>query len=108
MEERLDITFTIVELEQNRVISAKPMEYRSLMHLIKDKLYTDEFGHCGGMGRCGTCSIQLKNKKHALSDFNRNELITLKKNGHSDFSTRLSCQIEINNALDNEVIHLVP
>ena len=34
-------------------------EYRNLMMLIFDSLYTEEFGECKGMGRCGTCLVEV-------------------------------------------------
>lgn len=106
MGERLEIQFTLIERKISKIITVKSAEYHSLMHLIKDKIYTDEFGHCSGMGRCGTCSVYLRNRKFEESDFKRNELTTLRKNGHTDFSTRLSCQIEVDEYLKNEIVQV--
>jgi 2Fe-2S ferredoxin len=74
-------------------------EYRSLMHLIIDTIYTEGFGDCGGMGRCGTCTVEsLTITEPAL--LQRNEASTLQRL-HIDAGTyRLACQINIDEELD--------
>jgi ferredoxin len=34
-------------------------EYRSLMMLIYDQIYPEGFGECLGMGKCGTCLVEI-------------------------------------------------
>jgi 2Fe-2S ferredoxin len=71
-------------------------EYRSLMHLIQDKIYIDDFGECRGMGKCATCLIEITNcVGNKIYNFDRNEKETLRKAGVTDVSKRLSCQIVV-------------
>jgi len=74
-------------------------EYRSLMELLFDNLYLENFGECKGMGRCSTCLIQIKSKTHKISDYYGNELATLKKHKINTLGYRLSCQINIDKNL---------
>ena len=74
--------------------------YRNLMYLIKDNVYVAGFGECGGMGRCGTCMIEILSNHKALESFDRNEEATLRKMGIISVNTRLSCQMLITEALD--------
>lgn len=91
---------------EEHLISTYQNEYRSLMVLIRDKLYPDSFGECGGMGRCATCKIQL-NHAHEIVGMDRNESSTLGKQGITDPSIRLSCQLLIDAALHNTTIVIV-
>jgi 2Fe-2S ferredoxin len=82
-------------------------EYRSLMVLLKDKICPDDFGQCGGQGRCGTCLVKVSGLEVDLTSFNRNEKSTIVKMGITDPDIRLSCQVEVNEALKNVVVHLI-
>ncbi len=75
--------------------------YRSLMHLIFDKIYIEGFGDCGGMGRCGTCLVEALNREYTSKDFDRNELSTLKKLGNTTPNTRLACQLMIDEKIND-------
>lgn len=75
-------------------------EYRSLMMLIYDKVCTDGFGECLGMGKCGTCLVEIISSCGALSYYERNEDTTLFRAGHTDKTVRLSCQILVDRHLD--------
>lgn len=82
-------------------IQSYPYEYRSLMALLYDKIYIDDdFGECRGMGRCGTCVIQILNPKKGITFFDRNEKATLSKMGINEDHIHLSCQIELNEHVD--------
>ena len=50
------------------------------MMLIYDKIRPEDFGECLGMGKCGTCLIEIEPDIH-LNSFNRNEETTLMKAG---------------------------
>jgi ferredoxin, 2Fe-2S len=100
------IVFTVFLDDTEHVISTFKHEYRSLMALIRDQLYPDSFGECGGMGRCSTCQVQLQGIEQPVS-LDRNEQATLKKSGVSDGSVRLSCQILIDASLQGAKITVV-
>ncbi|MGY0039396.1 2Fe-2S iron-sulfur cluster-binding protein [Pedobacter sp. NJ-S-72] len=76
-------------------------EYRSLMMLIFDRICPDEFGDCIGMGKCGTCLVEVLDDWELLIDFNRNEHSTLTKHGIVQDGFRLSCQLQINENINN-------
>jgi len=66
------------------------------MHLISDKIYIEDFGDCGGMSRCATCLVQILNQPNFTTQYERNELTTLKRLGYTLPDTRLACQILLN------------
>ena len=83
-------------------------EYRSLMHLITDKLYPEEFGECLGMGKCGTCRVEIISSEQDPNCFERNETVTLSRSGAHDETVRLSCQIvldELSNYLEVRILN---
>jgi 2Fe-2S ferredoxin len=53
------ISLTILYSSEEYKIQTYAGEYRDLKCLIQDRLFTDDFGQCGGMGRCGTCIVGL-------------------------------------------------
>jgi len=73
--------------------------YRNLMMLIFDKIYTEEFGECKGMGRCGTCMVEILGDHPALSSLERNEESTIRKITPLRKDIRLSCQLLVNSSL---------
>jgi 2Fe-2S ferredoxin len=76
-------------------------EYRSLMHLINDQLYLEDFGQCGGMGRCGTCVVSSQKE---VGVYNRNEYATLQRHQlHLETNKRLACQIFIDRKINGGV-----
>lgn len=100
----MSILIKVISGEEEHTFSTFPHEYRSLMALIQDKLYPDGFGECGGIGRCATCQVELKGATQTLTAMDRNEQTTLSKQGISDPSTRLSCQILIEGGLNNATV----
>ena len=83
-------------------------EYRSLMMLIYDKIYTEGFGECLGMGKCGTCLVEIISSCGALSYYERNEDTTLFRAGCTDKTVRLSCQILVDRHLDGLKVKVLP
>jgi len=75
-------------------------EYRSLMMLIYDKVYTDGFGECLGMGKCATCLVEIIKSNPRLTFYERNEEMTLLKSHHKGKHVHLSCQIIIDEFID--------
>src|SRR5690606_22867391 len=102
------ISLTIFYEERTYSIKTYPYEYRSLMALLYDKIYIDDdFGECKGMGRCGTCVIQILNPKKEITFFDRNETATLSKMGINEEHIHLSCQIELNENIDGLEIKIL-
>lgn len=65
------------------------------MMLIYDNIDTEGFGECLGMGKCGTCLVEIISSNYQLSCYERNEETTLLRSDHSAEELRLSCQIII-------------
>lgn len=82
-------------------------EYRDLKCLIQDRLYTDDFGQCGGMGRCGTCIVRIGGLKDT-SSLCRNEATTLNRIAIGVQDIRLACQIPVDDRLSNLTITILP
>ena len=76
------------------------------MTLLKDKIYIEDFGQCGGMGRCGTCSVTISGLPDNAAT-NTNERNTLSKMGVANPAIRLSCHIEVNENLKNATVQVL-
>lgn len=101
---KYDIVFTIFFYGQQYTIKTYTGEYRNLMQLITDKIFVEDFGDCKGMGRCGTCLVQVLGLKGAACQLERNEENTINKSGIKNTNIRLSCQILINENLKNAIV----
>lgn len=105
MKER--IHFKVVENHSDHIIETYEGEYRNLMFLLKDKFYLEDFGECGGMGRCATCAIKIVGLSGASLTKERNEPVTLSKMGYTDENIRISCSILITKDLNNSVVQIL-
>lgn len=95
-----NIAVSVLYDQEIHEIQTYTNEYRSLMMLIYDKIYTEGFGECFGMGKCGTCLVEIISSCSELSGYERNEATTLLRAGHTDTKARLSCQILIDRHID--------
>jgi 2Fe-2S ferredoxin len=93
---------------ENHQLHTYPNEYRSLMHLISDKVYTEDFGECLGMGKCGTCLVEIIQSPHPLSYYERNETSTLKKLNYAGGNIHLACQIMADENINGLRINILP
>lgn len=101
------IRFVVIEDGNAKDIETYENEYRNLMVLLNDRVYPEDFGECGGQGRCATCAVRVEGGDNSLtSEHNRNEASTLNKNGEYDNNDRLSCQILINDLLEGATIYI--
>lgn len=101
------IQFTLIDDEQEYVVNTYNSEYRNLMVLINEKIYLEDFGECRGMGRCGTCVVEVIKKNNELRSFDRNEEATIKKTGITNPNYRLACQILIDEKLANATFRIL-
>lgn len=101
-----DISITVLIEEDKYELHTYEREYRNVMALIQDNLCPDDFGECGGQGRCCTCLVEVINKNLELPASGRNEAATLAKHHVTGTSRRLSCQLLIDKKLNNLVIKL--
>lgn len=102
------VQFTFIEDKVSTTIETTVGAYSNLMVLLKDKLYLDEFGECGGMGRCATCVIKTVGIKGVSNKKERNEPTTLLKIGYTEENVRLACQLMITEDLNGATIELMP
>jgi 2Fe-2S ferredoxin len=98
-----DINVDVLYGEEEHHFQTYEGEYRSLMALIFDKIYTDEFGECKGIGRCGTCLVEILASTDDISTYERNEATTISRTSMEGKNLRLSCQIIITNHLKVKV-----
>lgn len=104
---RTAIKLTVTDNGSEQAIETLSGEYRNLMVLLKDKMYFDYFGECGGMGRCATCVIRVAGLKGSSITKERNEDATLSKYGYKEAEIRLSCQILLSSDLDGATIEIL-
>jgi 2Fe-2S ferredoxin len=102
-----DVTIHVIYEDELFSIQTYTGEYRNLMMLIYDKIYTEEFGECKGVGRCGTCLVEILASDTDISTYERNEEITIARTGIAGNNLRLSCQILIDHQINNLKIKVV-
>lgn len=101
MEEQPDgIVVHVICEDQEYTLNTYPNEYRNLMMLIYDRIYTEGFGECLGMGKCGTCMVEIIGSMHELSYYDRNEQATLSRAGVQGREVRLACQMLIDETMN--------
>lgn len=101
------ISFTVISEGETYTIHTYENEYRNLMVLLSDKIYIEDFGQCGGQGRCATCMVEVTATDAALFVQERNEQQTMAKKGGVMEKYRLSCQIFITAALNGATIRVI-
>jgi len=102
-----NINFLLIYSEQELKIETYEGEFRNLMILINEKIYVEDFGECKGIGRCGTCLVEVEGLNGTATEMERNEKNTLKKVAIKKSNLRLSCQIMINDFLKNTIIRVI-
>jgi 2Fe-2S ferredoxin len=102
-----NISVTICYEGKVHEIKTYTNEYRSLMMLIYDQIYPEGFGDCLGMGKCGTCLVEIISSIHEPSYYERNEEMTLLRTGVSGKEVHLSCQIMIDEFIDGIKVNML-
>jgi 2Fe-2S ferredoxin len=102
-----DIFFTLIYFDEEIKVSTYEGEFRNLMTLINEKIYVEDFGECKGIGRCGTCLVEVEGLNGLAALMERNEKSTLAKCAVKKPNLRLSCQLMINASLKNTRIKVV-
>lgn len=101
-----EISITVINAGEVYAVRTYLNEYRNLMTLLNNNVILENFGECGGQGRCATCMVKVENVSGKANIMERNEAATLRKAGPVDKSIRLSCQLLINEDLDGTVIEI--
>lgn len=100
------INIKIINGEKIHEIKTYRAEYRNLMQLLNNSIYLENFGECGGMGRCATCLVKISGLKGNVNFLERNEKATIQKAGLSGLNVRLACQILITEDLHEATINI--
>jgi 2Fe-2S ferredoxin len=101
------IRFTTFFEGEEFTLQTHEREYRSLMALLNDKIYIEDFGECKGMGRCGTCIVKIEGLPDVANTLDRNEEITLFKAGVTQRNFRLACQVLIDKNLEDVKVEVI-
>lgn len=102
-----DIVVRVICDGEQHELRTYPNEYRSLMMLIYDRIYTEGFGECLGMGKCGTCLIEVIEKKQEPTAYERNGDVNLLRAGHYNKNIYLSCQLMVDEQLDGLAVRIL-
>lgn len=86
-------------------IPFKRYEYPNLMELIVNTYYED-IGECLGRGLCGTCHVKLV-KGTYQNPKDHTETNTLNHLYFTDETSRLACQILLDETIDNLTFKLI-
>ena len=105
-DERKEISITIIKAGEVNLVKTYLHQYRNLMVLLNNSIYLENFGECGGQGRCATCMVKAVGLKGSATTMERNEAATIGKAGLADEAIRLSCQLLINEDLNGAVIEI--
>ena len=105
-DERKEISITIIKAGEVNIVKTYLHQYRNLMVLLNNSIYLENFGECGGQGRCATCMVKAVGLKGNANTMERNEAATIGKTGLLDKGIRLSCQLLINEDLNGAVIEI--
>ncbi|MBS1502798.1 MAG: 2Fe-2S iron-sulfur cluster binding domain-containing protein [Bacteroidetes bacterium] len=82
-------------------------EYRSLMMLIYDRVFTEGFGECLGMGKCGTCLVEITSQRMEPTAYERNEAASLLKAGQTKENIRLACQLMVDEKMNGLAVKVL-
>ena len=104
---REEIALTVQVQDQVHDIVTYTGEYRNLMSLIFDRIYLEYFGDCRGMGRCGTCIVEIIQSPKELSAMDEKEEGVIGYLVKKDYPIRLSCQILVTTDLHDAIIRVV-
>ena len=100
------ITITVEDLNGERLkLEIEKNESLSLMEVLRSSGY-DILAACGGIALCATCHVQIAEGMDKLPSPSEAELIMLDTLPDADLNSRLSCQIKVNENLDNAVIRI--
>jgi 2Fe-2S ferredoxin len=106
LEEKKEITITVMNACDEYVIKTYQHQYRNLMVLLNNSIYLENFGECGGQGRCATCMVKVVGLKGTAAAMERNEAATINKTGLEETGLRLSCQVLVTEDLQDVEIEI--
>src|SRR5215207_7602745 len=78
----------------------------SLMEFLKGNDY-DILATCGGMALCATCHVEVVKGFDALPEISNDEYAMLDTLPNITPTSRLSCQLRLNEKLDNVIVKIM-
>lgn len=79
----------------------------SVMQGAVENMIDGILGECGGVMSCATCHCYVDDKwKEKVGPASPEELAMIEATGKQEVNSRLSCQINVSEALNNLVVHL--
>ncbi len=78
----------------------------SLMEFLKGNEY-DILATCGGMALCATCHVEVVNGFDNLPEISNDEYAMLDTLPNITDTSRLSCQLKLNEAMDNITVKIM-
>ena len=97
---------TVIDNNEEYKITYSRYEYASLMELITNT-YFSEIGSCRGKAICGTCIIKIVDGKNIDHTRTKQEKYTLLVNDSKEKEYRLSCQILLDENIDQAVFEVM-
>ncbi len=100
------VKFTVENLAGKQEEIELPTDMNlNLMEALKASDY-DIQATCGGMALCATCHVAIDNHEEVIGEPQDAEMDMLDTLPDADFSSRLACQIPIDDKLEGLLIHL--
>ncbi|WP_395336715.1 2Fe-2S iron-sulfur cluster-binding protein [Novosphingobium sp. BL-8H] len=92
---------------QERVLDARIGQ--TVMEVIRDAGFDELLALCGGCCSCATCHVHVEGgPAHALAGMSEDENDLLDSSSHRGSQSRLSCQLQITDALDGLRVRIAP
>jgi 2Fe-2S ferredoxin len=103
-----NIQFVIHYLNKDHKVLINKKTYNDLRDLIINQIGAENFGHCGGTGRCATCMVKIcdpnmgpEHLKRKVSAVLQDEIVA------TDSNIFFACQTTINDDLSNMNIYVL-
>lgn len=106
-----DIKITIIDREGvNHEVDAPTDMNMNIMELVRAYELAPEgtIGVCGGMAMCASCQCYVIGDEVSLPEMTPDEDAMLSEAFNVKESSRLSCQLHINEAMEGLVVELAP
>ena len=98
-----------VTTRQGKALAIDGVSGSSLMHVLRDGGIDELRAVCGGCAACGTCHIFVVNESEVpLPPISNDESDMLSNSAHRRASSRLACQIEVNESLSGLQLIVAP
>lgn len=92
---------------EEKVLEARPGQ--TVMEIIRDAGFDELLALCGGCCSCATCHVHIEaGPTHALTAMSEDEDDLLESSSHRAGESRLSCQLQITDALDGLRVRIAP